>query len=49
MVYYNYSSRKKVDIGMVYKGIKLDIMRCKLSVDLIPLQLHSFDVILGID
>jgi len=40
---------KHVDIDVIYIGIKLEIMGCEMHVDLIPLGIHDFDIILGID
>ena len=41
--------RERVDVDIVYKNVRLFIMRCELSTDLIPLPLHNFDIILGMD
>ena len=41
--------RKHVDIDIIYMGIKLEIMGCETHVDLIPLGIHDFDIILGMD
>lgn len=40
---------ENVDIDHLYKGIKVDIKGCEMSANLIPLELHDFDVILGMD
>ena len=40
---------KNVNIDHVYKGIKVDINGCEMRVDLLPLELYDFEVILGID
>jgi hypothetical protein len=40
---------KHVDIDIIYMGIKLEIIRCETRVDLIPLGIHDFDIILGMD
>jgi len=40
---------ERVDVDIVYKDVKLGIMGCELSADLIPLPLHDFDIILGMD
>lgn len=44
-------SGESIDIYHVYKGIKVNINRREMKVDLIPLplKLHDFDVILGMD
>jgi hypothetical protein len=33
----------------MYKGVQLVINGCEMKVDLLPLELHDFDVILGMD
>jgi hypothetical protein len=38
-----------VNIDHMYKRVQLVINGCKLKVDLLPLELHDFDVILGMD
>jgi hypothetical protein len=38
-----------VVINVVYKGIGISIEGLKLGVDLIPLELQDFEVILGMD
>jgi hypothetical protein len=38
-----------VNIDHMYKGVQLVINRCEMKVDLLPLELHDFDVILGMD
>jgi len=40
---------ENANIDHVYKGIKVDINRCEMRVNLLPLELHDFDVILGMD
>ena len=40
---------KHVDIDVIYMGIKLEIIGCDTHVDLIPLGIHDFDIILGMD
>jgi len=40
---------KNINIDHVYKGIKVDINGCEMRVDLLPLELYDFEVILGID
>jgi len=40
---------KHVDIDIIYIGIKLEVMGCETHVDLIPLGIHDFDIILGMD
>ena len=40
---------ERVDVDIVYKDVKLIIMGCEFSADLIPLPLHDFDIILGMD
>jgi hypothetical protein len=40
---------ERVDVDIVYKDVKLVIMGCEFSADLIPLPLHDFDIILGMD
>jgi len=42
-------SGESIDIYHVYKGIRVNIDRRVKKVDLIPLELHDFDVILGMD
>jgi len=41
--------RETVDIDHKYKGLKISIGGYEMKVYLIPLELHDFDVILGID
>jgi hypothetical protein len=41
--------RKNVCIDHVYKRVKVDIIGYKIRVDLLPLKLCNFDVILGMD
>jgi hypothetical protein len=38
-----------IDIDNVYKGVKLHIEGLELRVDLMPLKLYDFDVILSMD
>ena len=38
-----------VNIDHMYKGVQLVINGCEMKVDLLPLELHDFDVILGMD
>jgi hypothetical protein len=33
----------------MYKRVQFVINKCELKVDLLPLELHNFDVILGMD
>jgi len=40
---------ENIDIDDVYKGVVLYIERTKLKVDLVPLKLYDFDLILGMD
>lgn len=40
---------ESVDIDHVYKGIRVIINGCEMKIDLIPLELHEFDVILCMD
>jgi hypothetical protein len=40
---------ENIDIDDVYKGVVLYIERTKLRVDLVPLKLYDFDLILGMD
>jgi hypothetical protein len=40
---------KNVIIDHVYKGINVDINGCEMRVDLLPLELYDFEVILGTD
>jgi hypothetical protein len=40
---------KHIDIDIIYMGIKLEIIGCEPHVDLIPLGIHDFDIILGMD
>jgi len=40
---------ERVDVDIVYKDVKLVIMGCEFSANLIPLPLHDFDIILGMD
>jgi hypothetical protein len=35
---------ENIDIDNVYKGVKVNINRCEMRVNLIPLELHDFDV-----
>ena len=42
-------SGESIDIYHVYKGIRVNIDRREMKVDLIPLELYDFDVILGTD
>jgi hypothetical protein len=41
--------RKNICIDYVYKRVKVDIIGCEIRVDLLPLRLYEFDVILGMD
>jgi len=38
-----------VNVDHIYKGVQINIGGCELKVDLLPLELHDFDVILGMD
>ena len=38
-----------INIDHMYKGVQLVINGCEMKVDLLPLELHDFDVILGMD
>ena len=38
---------KTVNVDHMYKGVQINIGGCELKVDLLPLELHDFDVILG--
>jgi hypothetical protein len=40
---------ENIDIDDVYKGVVLYIERTKLRVDLVPLKLYDYDLILGMD
>jgi hypothetical protein len=40
---------KNINIDEVYKGVKLYIKGVELRVDLMPLELHDFDLILEMD
>lgn len=40
---------KSINIDHAFNGIKVDIKVCEIIVDLIPLELHDFDVILVMD
>ena len=40
---------ENIDIDDVYKGVVLYIERKKLRVDLVPLKLYDYDLILGMD
>ena len=40
---------KTVNINHMYKRVQFVINKCELKVDLLPLELHNFDVILGMD
>jgi hypothetical protein len=40
---------ENIDIDDVYKGAVLYIERAKLRVNLMPLELYDFDLILGMD
>ena len=41
--------RERVNVDIVYKDVKLVIMGCELSANLIPLLLHDFDINNGMD
>jgi hypothetical protein len=41
--------RERVNVDIVYKDVKLVIMGCELSANLIPLPLHDFDINNGMD
>jgi hypothetical protein len=38
-----------MNIDHMYKGVQISVSGCELKVDLLPLELHDFDVILGMD
>jgi hypothetical protein len=38
-----------VNVDHMYKDVQINIGGCELKVDLLPLELHDFDVILGMD
>ena len=38
-----------VNVDHMYKGVQINIGGCELKVDLLQLELHDFDVILGMD
>ena len=38
-----------VSVDHMYKGVQINIGGCELKEDLLPLELHDFDVILGMD
>lgn len=40
---------KVVNVYVTYIRIRVSVNRCKTKVDLIPLQLHDYDVILGMN
>jgi hypothetical protein len=40
---------ENIHIDDIYKGVKLYIRGLELRVDLMPLELYDFDVILGMD
>ena len=40
---------ENIHIDDIYRGVKLYIRGLELRVDLIPLELYDFDVILGMD
>ena len=40
---------ENIDIDDVYKGVVLYIERTKLRVDLVPLKLYDYDLILGMN
>jgi hypothetical protein len=40
---------KNINIDELYKGVKLYIKGIELRVDLMPLELYDFDLILGMD
>jgi hypothetical protein len=40
---------KTVNINHMYKRVQFVINKCELKVDLLTLELHNFDVILGMD
>jgi hypothetical protein len=41
--------RENIDIDNIYRGVTLYIGGVELRVDLLPLELHDFDLILGMD
>jgi hypothetical protein len=41
--------RENIDIDNIYRGVTLYIGGMELRVDLLPLELHDFDLILGMD
>ena len=41
--------RENINIDDIYRGVKLYIGGLELSVDLMPLELYDFDLILGMD
>jgi len=43
------SLSETVNVDHMYKGVQINIGGCELKVDLLPLELHDFDVILGMD
>jgi hypothetical protein len=38
-----------MNIDHMYKRVQINIGGCELKVDLLPLEIHDFDVILGMD
>ena len=38
-----------VEINVVFKGVGININGCELEVDLIPLELSDFDIILSMN
>jgi hypothetical protein len=40
---------ENIQIDDIYRGVKLYVARLELRVDLMPLELYDFDLILGMD